>query len=221
MTKGSRLFALALLSVWTLAAQAQEQIGTIIVTKGQVSARSSDGTVRTVSRRSPLFEQDTLLTGSDGFVDVRMIDDAHFSLPGNTEFQFNTYSFDGDPATPDEASMSMVRGCFRTLSGSIGADPDSYRIDTPFGSISVNGTGHAAAVTENALYTHTYEGSTTVSNSKGSLVVGINSSYDFSRTLDGVAPEGLIDRPDEECIGSNEVIPLPAPSTQESFRPGP
>lgn len=59
-----------------LYAQTDEPIGTGLATKGRAEVRATDGTFRTVARRSPIYLQDTILVGSDGYVQRRMVDDA-------------------------------------------------------------------------------------------------------------------------------------------------
>src|SRR5690606_11550368 len=54
----------------SLLAQSGESIGTVLVTKGQVEARAVDGTIRTLARGFPLFEQDAILIGADGYAQV-------------------------------------------------------------------------------------------------------------------------------------------------------
>src|SRR5690606_37340020 len=118
-------------------------IGVVLVTKGRVEAHGADGSVRLLSRRSEIFASDTIVVGVDGLAQIRMVDDARLSFRPNTEFTFNSYEFDGNDATPDSALMSMVRGGFRTISGSIGdAAADEYRVDTPMASIGIRGTTH-------------------------------------------------------------------------------
>src|SRR5690606_35575183 len=113
-----------------LHAQPGEPIGTVLATKGRVEVRAADGALRTLARRSPLYLRDTIVVGSDGYASIRMIDAAEISFRPNTEFWFQSYSFDANPATADEAVMSMLRGGFRTISGSIGdSDNDNYRVD--------------------------------------------------------------------------------------------
>jgi hypothetical protein len=89
--------------------------------------------------------------------------------------------------------MSLFRGGFRTISGSIGdADQDDYRIDTPFASIGIRGTVHEGLIVGDALYTAVYEGGATISNNQGSIDTGIGASYDFAIVRRGEPPQGLL-----------------------------
>lgn len=180
-----------------LYAQTGDLIGMVIQTKGRVEVRDATGNVRALTRRSEIFEQDTILVGADGFAQLRMVDDAMISFKANTEFLFETYDFDENPAIFDEVVMSMVRGGFRTISGSIGeADQDTYRVDTPFASIGIRGTFHGASLEGGILYTGTWDGGTTISNEDGSIDLGLGGTFDYSETSnDGEGPQGLLAEP--------------------------
>ena len=115
-------------------------IGRVLATKGDVRARDAAGNVRALTSRSEIFAQDTILVGADGFASVRMVDDAQIALKANTEFRFDAYEYDENPATPDSAVMTMVRGGFRTVSGSIVGGSDEQEIRTRYANIGIRGT---------------------------------------------------------------------------------
>jgi hypothetical protein len=173
-------------------AQSAEPIGTVIFASGDVQARGADGSVRALARRAPVFEQDTIIVGASGVAHLRMVDSATISLRPDTEFTFDDYEFDGDAATPDSAVMELLRGGFRTISGSIGdGDQDEHKIDTPYASIGIRGTTHLARIVDDRLLTGVEEGATTVANDFGSLDTGFDGGYDFAETRAGAAPQGL------------------------------
>ena len=90
----------------SLLAQSGEPIGRVLLTRGSVQAQNASGQVRELGRRSDLYEQDTIITGPDGFTQVRMNDGAQISLKEDTTFAFNEYSFDGNPNTGDSAAAN-------------------------------------------------------------------------------------------------------------------
>jgi hypothetical protein len=67
-----------------------DAIGKVIAVKGDVRARSGDGSLRNLARRSDLYLQDTILVGANGQAQVRMLDDAQFAFRANTEFSFDS-----------------------------------------------------------------------------------------------------------------------------------
>ncbi len=175
-----------------LFAQSRKEIGNVVTTQGAVSARDPAGALRTLERRSPVFEGDVIVVAANGFTSLRMVDNAHLSLGPATEFSFDTYSYDGRSGTRDTVVMRLLNGCFRTRVGTAGSGRrDEYRIDTPLASIGIDGSFHGAALVDGRLYTAAWDGSTTVSNVAGSLNLGEYGEYDYSRTLPGAAPTGL------------------------------
>ena len=168
------------------------QIGTVVTAQGTVEVRDPAGAVRQAERSNKLYEGDVIVVAPDGFVSLRMVDNAHLSLGPGSEFAFEKYRFDGRPATRDSVVLRLVRGCFRTTSGVAGsAKRDEYRIATPVANIDVDASFHGASLIDDRLYTATWDGATIVSNTVGSLNLGNYGDYEYSRTLPGEAPKGL------------------------------
>lgn len=193
-------------------AQNRTEIGTVVTTLGVISARDSAGTLRTLQRRSPVYEGDVVIVAADGFASLRMVDNAHLSLGPATDFTFTAYRYDGRPGTRDSVVMNLASGCFRARVGTAGTGRrDEYRIDTPLASIVVDGSFHGASLFDGRLYTAAWDGSTTVSNVAGTLNLGGYGEYIYSRTLPGTAPTGMgamlpetACEPPEELDGSVE-----------------
>lgn len=190
-------FVLGVLSIaMPAAAQPDQAIGIVLVAKGLVEIRDSAGTLRSSSRRTEIFIGDTLRTSGDGLIQFRMGDGAQLALQDDSEFVFDAYAWDADPATPDTAVMRLTRGCFRTIGGTIGdAKHDDYRILTPQAVIQINGATHAACIVGDVLFTGVMDGGTRVSNSLGTLNLGNDVDRDYSQTLPGRAPESLLLQP--------------------------
>jgi hypothetical protein len=217
------VIAITLLAHAGALAQTAEPIGTVLVTRGGVEARAASGDVRVLTRRANLFDGDTLVTGSDGFVQVRMVDAAQLSLGPNTEFSFDAYQTDADASTPDSAVMSMLKGCFRTMAGSIGNEShDEYRIDTALASISLVAPASAGLIagtlSAGVFYTGALSGGSKVVDTQGrSIALGLGADYDFSRTAAGAAPEGLVSKPPE--FSSCMELASPPPGTTRLSAP--
>lgn len=211
------LLVLAVLACMNTAvlAQGAEPIGIVIVAKGQVQAREPSGVLRPLARYGTVYQADTILVGSNSMAHIRMADDALFAFKANTEFTFADYRYDGDAATADSAVMSMLRGGFRTMSGSIGdEDADTYRVDTPMASIGIRGTTYEALIVDDTLFTGVTAGGTTISNNAGSIDTGIGGDFDFSETRLGRAPEGLLFQPVQ--LNQVDFTALAANETQEA-----
>tara|TARA_R110002110_G_scaffold89303_2_gene232707 strand:- start:57743 stop:62938 length:5196 start_codon:yes stop_codon:yes gene_type:complete len=179
-------------------AQEQQVIGRVVSATGSVIARDNAGTERELQRRSEIFAGDTVITGPDGLAQFRMVDSAQISFKSDTVFTFEEYNNDGPGGAPDSALMNMVQGGFRTISGTIGDDDaDNYEISTQFASIGIRGTTHEAVIDSGALLTGVYDGGTTISNNQGALDTGDDANFDYSQTLPGQPPQGLLQQPQQ------------------------
>jgi len=182
----SRLAALLclLLSFVSFHATAQNNvIGRVITTSGTVVAIDEDNNTRELLRRSNIFLGDTVVTGPQGFAQIRMRDSAMLALKEETEYKFKEFEFDGNSATPDSVVMEMVRGGFRTITGSIGdSENDTYRVETAFAYIGVRGTSHKAVIAFGSLFTGVSDGGTTVTNELGSIDTGVGGDFDYAVT---------------------------------------
>lgn len=190
------LILLSCMLVQPVAAQEGQAIGRILSTTGSVTARDLNGALRTLARRSDVFVGDTVITGPNGFAQLRMVDSARISFKEDTEFTFSEYSSDGPGGAADSAIMEMVRGGFRTISGTIGEDnADEYQVNTQFASIGIRGTTHEAVIDAGVLLTGVYDGGTTVANAQGSLDTGEGANFNYSSTFPGQPPQGLLQQP--------------------------
>ena len=179
-------------------AQEQQVIGRVVSATGSVIARDTAGTERELQRRSDIFAGDTVITGPNGLAQFRMVDSAQISFKSDTVFTFEEYNNDGPGGAPDSALMNMVQGGFRTISGTIGDDDaDNYEISTQFASIGIRGTTHEAVIDSGALLTGVYDGGTTISNNQGALDTGDDANFDYSQTLPGQPPQGLLQQPQQ------------------------
>ncbi|MDZ7827315.1 MAG: FecR family protein [Gammaproteobacteria bacterium] len=137
------LLAFALLLCWAqaLSAAQTDPAGRVTIKLGTVEAIAADGTVRSLGRQDPVFEGDTLRTGSRGRAQIRFTDQGVLSLRPDTELAIDDYEFDRASPSSGSQEMSLARGGFRTRTGSIAEDNrDAYRVRTPLAVIGVRGT---------------------------------------------------------------------------------
>jgi hypothetical protein len=64
------------LCITPVIAQEGQAIGRVLSTTGSVTARDLGGALRELSRRSDIFVGDTVITGPNGFAQLRMVDSA-------------------------------------------------------------------------------------------------------------------------------------------------
>ena len=129
---------LALLSPMLLAA---EIAGNVELIEGKVWIQGADNKMRAIKTEQPIFEGDTIITGADGELQVRMKDDAFIAVRANSKLKIDNYRAEGD--ADDKATFSLLLGTFRSVTGWIGKyNRNNYSINTRTATIGVRGTDH-------------------------------------------------------------------------------
>lgn len=172
--------------------------GHVILAKGEVVAVSASGEIRPLQRRSEIFAGDTLRTGDDGNAQIRFIDKALLTLKPDSELSINAYQFAAnDNQQGEKAVMNLVKGGFRTITGSIGkGDKSAYKVSTPAASIGIRGTNYEVQQeSDNSFVMAVYSGGIKVENASGSLDLGLGAAFNYSRVTPGLAPRGLLTQP--------------------------
>jgi hypothetical protein len=188
-----------LLFIWAMPvlvwAQAPQTIGRAISVNGSAQARSDSGELRALSRRSEIFTGDSIITGPNSFVQVRLRDAAMIAFSENTEITFEEYSFDVTGQNSNRAVMRLVKGGFRTITGAISnASNGFYQLISTFANISVDDATYECAI-QRALYCGAYAGEMTIANASGSLNLNPDSNGDYAEVNPGNAPTHLIQQP--------------------------
>lgn len=133
------LFMLLMLPALACAALA-ERAGRVLATTGGVEAVAADGTARSLQRRADVYSGETLRTAGKARAQVRFTDGALLSLRPDSELKIDEYHFENRDAV-DHKYLRLVRGGFRTVTGSIGrTNRAAYRVSTPLAVIGVRGT---------------------------------------------------------------------------------
>jgi hypothetical protein len=118
-----------------------EIIGQVEKLEGEVYATRDD-----IDKKQPLnagdriFSEDTILTGADGKVELKFLDDSTLSLGGDAQMRLDKFVYDpqGDSA---ESSYTVTQGFFRFVSGGIAKKkPGEMKIDTPVATMGIRGT---------------------------------------------------------------------------------
>lgn len=114
------------------------QVGKVLAVKKQVEAHRQ-AKVEPLKRKSPVFNNDLIVTGEHARSQFRLQDGTLFTLGENSEMVINHYAF-GDKTEPS-ASFELVKGVFRAVTGEITKvkDPE-FRVKTPLGVIGIRGT---------------------------------------------------------------------------------
>ena len=128
--------------MFSTAAYAVENIGKVIIFSGIVAAKSSDGKVRVLSRKSKVYAKDQISTEKDSYARIRFTDGSLLVMRPNSIISIDEYYFNKSKPKKDKAVINLLEGGLRTITGLIGkrGNKDSYKTKTRHSSIGIRGT---------------------------------------------------------------------------------
>lgn len=147
----SLVMLIALLAVMTATgAQAERVVGQVIFMAGDAHRQGAgQPEAQRLAANSHIHEGDSLMTGQEGHVHMRMMDGAFISLRSDSAMTVERYRF--EPAQPErsEARLVLHHGVARTVSGEIGArHRERFRLNTPVAAIGIRGTDFSVLTDE-------------------------------------------------------------------------
>ncbi|MGE4220845.1 MAG: FecR domain-containing protein, partial [Alphaproteobacteria bacterium] len=146
-----------------------DPIGHVETAQGEVKVVRADGTTVVLQPGDPIFQGDTIVTGTGGAVGVLFVDKTTMGLGEDARMVIDELVF--DPATKLGSQLfSLVQGTFVIASGEIGKlSPDSVEIRTPVATIGIRGTKFGVSVDSQSGETMVsiFEGAVEVRNSHG------------------------------------------------------
>ncbi len=183
--------------------------GYVLIAKGGAFATNSEGTQRTLKRRSEILEGDVVSTDASGMIQIRFIDKALMTLKANSQLDIRAYQTAKAEGEDEKVLMNLITGGFRTITGSIGkGDKDAYEVKTPAASIGIRGTNYEVAQEPTGDFVMAvWEGGITVSNEQGSLNIGRDSDFIYVRVNATSEPKGLEEAP--ESFSQTSAPPPP------------
>ncbi|MFZ5558014.1 MAG: FecR family protein [Pseudomonadota bacterium] len=145
-------------------------VAQVFFVSGNVTARGADGSVRAVSKGTPINPGDLIDTGS-GRAQLRFADGALVSLQSGSQFRVDQFRFEGTTDGSEKGFFSLLKGGLRTVTGLVGRfNRDAYQITTPTATIGIRGTEYLAKLGD-SLVVSVGEGRVAVINSTGEFVV--------------------------------------------------
>ncbi|MDO8270597.1 MAG: FecR domain-containing protein [Gammaproteobacteria bacterium] len=183
---------LILISVLLLALPASAQdtaqaVGRVTSAQGGAEVVKSDGERIQALRRVEVSEADTLETDQNGFIQVRFSDGALLLLGCNSSLKIHQYQ-------TDDVELHLLRGRMRTITGM--TDPERYRLSVGAGNTHILITApetdfEVVEEPQGSLSSGAYTGSIEIHNSLGSVAVGVEENFSFSRLENGQPPIGV------------------------------
>tara|TARA_R110001599_G_scaffold64023_3_gene178779 strand:+ start:387580 stop:389052 length:1473 start_codon:yes stop_codon:yes gene_type:complete len=162
-------------------AYAATAVGHLDFAFGKPTATATDGTVRTLAKKSEIFEGDSIQT-ADGRIQIRFTDNSYIALQANTLFKVDEYKWGGKADGSEKASYNLTKGSLRTITGLIGhTNKKAYEIRTPTATIGIRGTAFSVNQSNDGLLVTVQRGLVSVSNQGGNITIGGGQSA-FVRT---------------------------------------
>jgi FecR protein len=161
---------------------ADELAGTIERIQGNAQVMSN-GSQKSLSVKSEVFQGDQITTGNDTELLLRMTDGAVFAVRPNSNMTVTNYHFDNKDSSSDNVFIKLLKGGFRAVTGAVGKkNPQKVKFNTPTATIGIRGTDFEVAVldeskkgVEAGTYNKVFQGATYLENNQGKQVeVGPN-----------------------------------------------
>ena len=142
-----------------------------VVERVQGSALAvQNANVRPLSPGTEVFVGDILSTGADARLEIRMRDDAIFTLAEESSFVIVDYTF-GGAGEPPRAVMRLMQGAFLAVSGAIAvAENGNMTVHTSVATIGIRGTTVWGGTLDGLFRVALLDGNlATVSNADGTV----------------------------------------------------
>lgn len=165
----ARLFtALTFIALLMYASQGHAQgavpgAGKVVFVSGPAELVAADGSRRAVAAGTEIRQGEQIATGLDGYVHLRMVDNAFVAVRPDSRLAIEVYEYDAARPAASKIKLQLFAGNARTVSGKGGeAAKQNYRFNTPMAAIGLRGTDYTVVSGADA---------TRVSVSRGAVAV--------------------------------------------------
>ena len=136
-----RTLALVALTAAHACAFAAERAGTVSFVIGDARAMGADSKLRPLTLGDGIDAGETLVTGSNGHVYLRMVDDAFIVVRSQSRLHIEDYHIDTAVPGNNRIKFNLQQGVARSITGRGGeAARQNYRFNTPLAAIGIRGT---------------------------------------------------------------------------------
>jgi len=123
------------------------KVGSVVFTRGAVTAHVANQQMRLLGRRAPLYQGDIITTGPKSFAVIKLEDGSRMSLRPNTVFTVKQFS---QKKSAGSLVMSLFKGGLRMISGLISKrNPKGVRLNASGVTIGIRGTEFDARICKN------------------------------------------------------------------------
>ncbi len=119
-------------------ATAAESVGRVLFAIGDARIGVDGGRVK---KDDVIKLGQTIVTGANGHVHIRFVDDAFVSVRPNSSLQIEQYVYDEREPKNNRIRFSLAQGVARLITGKAGqSTKDNFRLNTPVAAIGIRGT---------------------------------------------------------------------------------
>jgi hypothetical protein len=144
--------------------------GSVSFVVGDVSAADGSKT-RAIVRGDSVYAGETLVTGANGHIHLKMADGAFVSVRPQSRFRIEEYHY--DPAVPanNRIKFLLEQGVARSITGRAGeAARENYRLNTPLAAIGIRGTDFVVQATHDITRVTVQSGAVVMSPLSGDCI---------------------------------------------------
>lgn len=156
--------------------------GKTILARGAVVATDATSEQqRTLKRRDTVYGVDKITTGEKSKAQFSMSDGGLIALKENSVLNIANYEFDA-ATQQGSASIELIKGGLRSISGVIKKNGGSYNVKTPVGSIGIRGTHFELQLVNGDMYVAVWDGAIDLTLQDNSILsLGSNEAFSFAQ----------------------------------------
>lgn len=156
--------------------------GKTILARGAVLATDAESAQqRTLKRRDTVYGVDKITTGEKSKAQFSMSDGGLIALKENSELNIANYEFN-TTTQQGSASIELIKGGLRSISGVIKKNGGAYSVKTPVGSIGIRGTHFELQLIGGDMYVAVWDGAIDLTLEDQSVVsLGSNEPFSFAQ----------------------------------------
>ncbi|MDO6635807.1 FecR family protein [Pseudoalteromonas carrageenovora] len=156
--------------------------GKTILARGAVVATDATSEQqRSLKRRDTVYGVDKITTGEKSKAQFSMSDGGLIALKENSVLNIANYEFDAG-TQQGSASIELIKGGLRSISGVIKKNGGSYNVKTPVGSIGIRGTHFELQLVDGDMYIAVWDGAIDLTLQDNSILsLGSNEAFSFAQ----------------------------------------
>ncbi|MDO6835816.1 FecR family protein [Pseudoalteromonas carrageenovora] len=156
--------------------------GKTILARGAVVATDATSEQqRSLKRRDTVYGVDKITTGEKSKAQFSMSDGGLIALKENSVLNIANYEFDA-ATQQGSASIELIKGGLRSISGVIKKNGGSYNVKTPVGSIGIRGTHFELQLVDGDMYVAVWDGAIDLTLQDNSILsLGSNEAFSFAQ----------------------------------------